>query len=401
MKQATWTLTAALLVLPAARAADWPQFRGPGGSGVSDEKGLPVKWSPTENVRWKVDLPGRGLSCPVISGGRVFVTACTGPRQRRLHVLCFRERDGLKLWERQFAATGNTACHPKTCMAAPTPATDGKAVYALFATGDVAALDRDDNLLWYRSLVRDYPDITNQVGMAASPVLWKDVLLVPMENAGDSFAAGLAAKTGKNLWRSKRFRDINWVTPLVVEREGKAEAIFQTANDVTAYEPRTGKVLWTLTGRRTSSVASPAQGEGLLFVSAGPFLALRPGKGDKPEIVWRTTKLSSGYTSPAYHQGRVYALTPIGLNCVDARNGQLLWQQRVKGQFSASPVFADGKAYVPSEAGVVTVIRLGKEPEVLATNDMEQTLLATPAIAGGAIYLRSDKTLFCIGSKKE
>src|SRR5260370_19533072 len=152
-------------------------------------------------------------------------------------------------------------------MAAPTPATDGKAVYSLFATGDVAALDRDGNLLWYRSLVRDYPDITNQVGMAASPVLWKDVLLLPMENAGDSFAAGLDTRTGKNLWRSGRFRDINWVTPLLVEREGKAEVLFQTTNDVTAYEPRTGKVLWTLSGQGTSSAASPTRGEGLLLIA--------------------------------------------------------------------------------------------------------------------------------------
>ena len=399
MKRTICLLTAVLLA-PAAGAKDWTQFRGPGGSGVSGEKGLPVKWSPTENVRWKVALPGRGLSCPVISGGRVFVTACTGPKQRRLHVLCFREKDGTKLWERQFTATGNTACHPKTCMAAPTPATDGKAVYALFATGDLAALDRDGNLLWYRSLVGDYPDITNQVGMAASPGLWKDILLVPMENAGDSFAAGIDTKTGKNLWRSKRFRDINWVTPLVVERDGKAEAIFQTANDVTAYEPRTGKVLWRLTGRRTSQVSSPIEGEGLVLVSGGPFLALRPGPGGKPEVAWQSTKLSSGYASPVYHQGRVYAITRIGLNCVDAKNGQFLWQQRVKGPFSASPVIGDGKAYVTSEDGVVTVIQLGKEPEILAANDMSQTLLATPAIAGGAIYLRSDKMLFCIGAKK-
>jgi outer membrane protein assembly factor BamB len=269
----------------------------------------------------------------------------------------------------------------------------------------VAALDADGNLLWYRSLVRDYPDITNQVGMAASPVLWKDVLLLPMENAGDSFAAALDANTGKNLWRSGRFRDINWVTPLVVEQQGgkgKAEVLFQTSNDVTAYEPRTGKVLWSLTGQGTSQVASPTQGEGLLLIAARQFLALRPGKelGGKPEIVWKSNKLSSGYTSPVYHQGRVYALTGVGLNCVDAKNGAFLWQQRIKGPFWASPVIADGKAYVANEDGLVTVIKLGKEPEVLATNDMKQAFLATPAIAGGAIYLRSDQTLFCVGPKK-
>src|SRR5262249_34067807 len=146
---------------------------------------------------WKAALPGRGLSNPVITGGKVIVTACSGFKQRRLHVLCFDEKTGAKLWERQFTATGNTQCHPVTSMAAPSPVTDGKAVYALFATGDLAALDLDGVLLWYRSLVSDYPDITNQVGMASSPIVHKDVVLLPLDNAGESFAAGLDAKSGK------------------------------------------------------------------------------------------------------------------------------------------------------------------------------------------------------------
>jgi outer membrane protein assembly factor BamB len=363
---------------------------------------LPVEWSSDRNVRWKVSLPGRGLSCPVITNGRVFVTACSGFKQKRLHVLCFREEDGTKLWERQFTATGNTHCNDKTCMAAPTPATDGKAVYALFATGDVAGLDLAGNLLWYRSLVYDYPDITNQVGMAASPVVSRGVLLLPMENSGDSFAAGLDTGTGKTLWKAERVRTINWVTPLVVEREGRSEAIFQTTSDVTAYDPSTGKLLWSLTGKDTAQVPSPAQGEGLLFVAGRDFLALKPNRdGGAPSVVWKSNRLPLGMTSPVYHQGRVYGLKPnIGLACLDARTGELLWQQRVRGEFSASPVIADGKAYLANENGVVTVVRLGQEPKVLAENDVGQTLLATPAIAGGAIYLRSDKTLFCIGAKK-
>src|SRR5258708_17987812 len=134
-----------------AGAAEWTGFRGPGA--VSEEKGLPVKWSKTEGLRYKVELPGRGLSNPIISKGRIFLTACSGYREKRLHVLCFDEATGKKLWERQFTATGNTACHPTTNMAAPTPVTDGKTVFALFGTGDVAALDLDGGLLWYRSLV--------------------------------------------------------------------------------------------------------------------------------------------------------------------------------------------------------------------------------------------------------
>src|SRR5262245_50017218 len=386
------------LFLPAMGwAGDWPHFRGPHGSCVSGEKGLPVEWSTERNVRWKVSLPGRGLSCPVISNGRVLLTACSGYRQNRLHVLCFREDDGTKLWERQFTATGNTQCNPKTCMAAPTPTTDGKAVYALFATGDLAALDLDGNLRWYRSLVSDYPDITNQVGLASSPIVHKGVLLVPMENPGDSFAAGLDTRTGKNLWKVPRVRGLNWVTPLVVERDGRSEAIFQTNRDVTAYEPATGKVLWSLTGRATADIASPAQGEGLLFVVGREFLALKPDRnGGRPTVVWKSNRLSTGMTSPVYHEGRVYGMKPsIGLSCLDARTGEPLWQQRVRGQFSASPVIADGKAYLASEEGVVTVVQLGQEPKILAENEVGQLLLATPAIANGAIYLRSDQTLLC------
>src|SRR6266852_8439695 len=137
-------------------AGDWPQFRGPGGSSVSEETGLPFRWSQTENVRWKADLPGRGVSCPVIAGGKVYVTACTGFQQTRLHVLCYQASTGKKLWERQLWATANTMCHDKTCMAAPTPVTDGERVYALFACGDLVALDSNGDLLWYRSLGRDY-----------------------------------------------------------------------------------------------------------------------------------------------------------------------------------------------------------------------------------------------------
>src|SRR5262249_22944007 len=143
-------------------AADWPQFRGPGGAGVSPETGLPTRWSPTENIRWKVDLPGRGVSSPIVAGERIYLTACSGYQQRRLHILSFDAATGAKQWERQFQATGNTFCHPKTCMAAPTPVSDGERVYALFATGDLACLGRAGDLIWYRSFVGDYRDITNQ-----------------------------------------------------------------------------------------------------------------------------------------------------------------------------------------------------------------------------------------------
>lgn len=390
----------ALIALPAG-AGDWPQFRGPGGRAVSDES-VPTTWGPDKNVRWKADLPGRGVSGAVVANGRVYVTASSGYREGRLHVLCFDQASGKKLWERQLASTGPTQCHPTTCMAGPTPVTDGKAVYALFATGDLAAFDIEGNLLWYRSLVGDYPDVTNQVGMASSPVLSGDMLLLPLENVGDSFAAGLDKRTGKNRWKVERAKDINWVTPVVAEINGQTCALFQTAREITAYDPETGKVRWTFSGEPTSQVPSPVVGKGMVYVAGRPFLALKPGPaGESPKEVWRTNKFGLGYASPLFHQDRLYGLVGVGVNCFDAGNGELVWQQRLKGTFWASPIVANGKLYAVNEDGVTSVLELGDKPKVLATNALPEKILATPAVAGGALFLRSDQHLWCIAEKKD
>ena len=391
----------ALMVL-SLPAADWTQFRGPGGTGVSAETNLPVKWGKAEGLRYKVELPGRGLSNPVIADGRVFVTACSGYRETRLHVLCFEEATGKKLWERQSTATGNTACHQMTCMAAPTPATDGKAVYALFATGDLVAYDRAGTLLWYRSLVGDYPNITNQVGMASSVVLAGKSLLVPMENAGDSFIAGVDTVTGKNLWRMKRSKTISWVTPVVGETGGRPVAIFPMPGNITAVEPTTGKVRWILEGGAVSTIVSPSFGDGVLYSPGdGGLTALKPGNdGSPPRELWKGENFGSGYASPVYQGGRVYGLGSVNVKCVSAADGKEVWTQRIDGPFSASPVIAGGRLYAVNNKGRTTVLELGDEPKVLAKNDLDDTILATPAVANGCIYLRSDKYLYCVGSKK-
>jgi outer membrane protein assembly factor BamB len=367
---------------------------------VSAETGLPLRWGPAENIRWKVNLPGRGVSCPVIASGRVYVTACSGYKQRRLHVLCFDATTGQQHWERQFTATGNTQCHPKTCMAAPTPVTDGQRVYALFATGDLACLDRDGNLRWYRSLVGDYPNITNQVGLAASPILCRDLLFLPMENAGDSFAAALDKHTGQNRWKVARRRDINWVTPQIVTRAGRSEVLFQTSAEITAYDTQTGSQRWSYPGG-ASSIVSPAIADDLILVAGGEMVALRPDKADgPPQVVWNNTKLRTGYASAVCYQGRVYAINAQILNCATAATGKQLWQQRIKGEYSASPVAADGKIYVVNEAGLTTVLEAGDSARILRTNALAGTFLATPAIANGAVYLRSDDCLYCIAAEQ-
>jgi outer membrane protein assembly factor BamB len=384
-------------------ADESPQFRGPGGSSVSKETKLPEKWSATENIRWKADLPGKGLSNPVIAGGRAYVTATAAYQQKREVVLCFDVRSGKKLWERQLWATGTTQAHPKTNMAAPTPITDGDRVYALFATGDLVCYDKDGDLVWYRSLVADYPTVGNNVGMAASPTIWNDVLLICMENVGESFAAGINKHTGENRWRVDRPRGINWVSPIVTTTNGQPEVLFQGTDGIHAYDPFTGKKKWSSPKMRNLAYASLTSNDGVVFAVSDKFTALRPAAGkEEPEILWQSIKLRPGYCSPIAHDGLLYVVNGGGIvNCAEAKTGEILWTHRLEGAFAATPMLADGKLYVINETGVTTVLQAGKELKVLATNKIDDTFLATPVAADEAIFLRSDSALYCIGPRKK
>ena len=393
--------TGVLLAAMSVRADDVTQFRGAGGLGMSTEKNLPISWSKADGIRWKAALPGRGLSNPVIAGGRVFVTASSGSQQDRLHVLCFDVADGKLLWERQFWATGGTQCHPKTNMAAPTPMTDGKFVYALFATADLVALDRDGNLAWVRSLVNDYPTVGNNVGMAASPVLVGDTVVVHMENVGESFAVGIDKANGQNRWRIDRPRVINWNTPFVHNAEGFKQLLLLTGKELTAHDIATGKKLWSYSPGKLGMAASIVSSDGLVFVPGDKLTALRPGSdGVEPEVVWQNAKLNPGWASPVVLNGRIYTVTNRGVvSCAEALTGKLLWQHRLEGEFAASPLAADGRLYFVNEAGETTVMDGGAEPKVLAANDVGETILASPIASSGAIFLRSDGHLWCFGKK--
>jgi outer membrane protein assembly factor BamB len=393
-----------LVLVSPVSGDDVPQFRGPGGLGVSKETNLPAKWSAKEGVRWKADLPGKGLSNPVIAGGRVYVTATAAYQQKREVVLCFDLQTGTKLWERQVWATGATQSHPKTNMAAPTPMTDGDRVYALFATGDLVCYDKEGDLVWYRSLVGDYPTVGNNVGMAASPALWNDLLLICMENIGESFAVAIDKNTGQNRWRIERPRGINWVSPVVLQNAGDAEVLFQGSTGIDSHEAATGKKKWSAPKLKVSGFASLVHDDGVIYAPGEKFTALRPAKGaGEPEILWQSLKMRPSYCSPVVHKGLVYAVNGNGVaNCADAKSGDILWTHRLEagGAYAASPLLADGKLYIANEAGVTTVLQAGKEAKVLATNAIGDTILATPVASDGAIFLRSDKALYCIGAKK-
>ena len=381
-------------------AADWPAFRGATGTAVSPEIGLPVKFDVAtgEGLRWKAELPARGVSSPAVVGDRVYVTCSDGVKGDRLHVVAFDAATGKRVWHRQLAATGPTACHPKTCMAAPTPVADAAGVYALFATGDVAAFDRDGSLRWYRSLPTDYPGLSNQVGMAASPVLAGGVLVVPMDNTVESFVAGLDPATGANIWKQSRAKETGWLTPCVRDgADGKPEVVFPSLREAIAYDPATGNKNWAIAA--PGDIPSPTPAGDQLVLGGRGITTLKFVDG-KPTKGWTSPKLGTGMSSPLVYEGRVYAAKSAGtVTCADAKDGKELWTERVKGPFSGSPVAGDGKLYVINEAGVLTTIKLGETPEVLATSDTKEEGLATPAVSGGAIFLRGDKTLFCVGAK--
>ena len=389
----------AAAVTPALRAADWPQFKGPNGAGVSDEKGLPVEWTKDKGVKWKAALPARGVSSPVVAAGRVYVTCSSGARDDLLHVLCFDLATGKQLWHRKLQATGGTACHPKSCMAAPTPVADATGVYALFATGDVAAFDADGTLRWYRSLTGDYPTITNQVGMASSPVLVGDKLVVPMDNVGESFLAAVDTKYGKNVWKTPRPKDVNWVTPVVRTVGGRPEVLFAGPAGLTAYDADTGKPRWEYKDARGSIPTGALAGD-TLYLPGGGVTAVKLGDtGVDGKPLWKKREISPGMASPLVYLGKVYAVNGNGfVSCGKAATGEPLFNERIKEPYSASPIGGDGKVYCVNEAGTTTVLDATADTfEVVATNPLGEEVLATPAIADKCLVIRTNKTLFCVG----
>lgn len=381
-----------------AMAGDWPQFRGPASNGISTETNLPTKWSKSEGIAWKAALPGKGVSSPVIVDDTVYVTCSSGPREDKLHLLSFNLTTGKENWRRTLGATGSTVCHPTSSMAAPTPVATKDAVYALFATGDLAAFSTTGQLLWYRSLCGDYPTISNQIGMAASPCLAAGRLIVPMDNAGESFIAAVDLKTGENLWKVARPKNTNWISPIVRKNGDKEEVLFQADNELVAFDPMTGARIWAFK-QDSSSIATPViEGEKIL-VPGRTYIGGKLGSSG-PQQEWTTSKINTGNSSALLYNGQVYSTQSSGMfNCFDATNGNVLYQERTKGPFSAAPIGADGKVYLLNEAGQTTVWKAGANMELLSTNDLGERCMGSIAVGKGKIIIRSDQSIFCIGSR--
>lgn len=396
-------LIAAMLSATCLTGADWLQFRGNDVSGVSVTSEIPATWSEKENVAWKVDLPGRGLSGAIVIDDQVVVTASSGFRQDRLHVLSFDRDSGKKNWERQFWATGRTMTHPKMCVATPTPASDGERIFAFYSSNDVVCLDLDGNLLWLRGLTHDFPNASNSLGMASSPIVIGDTLVVQVENDAESFATGLDTSNGKARWKKVRPKRANWTSPTMwQDGDSKAIALLQSSAGIEAIDPHTGKTLWKF-GNGASTIPSSVVTDDSLLVPSNGLTALRLGENvdpdsKGPEVLWNDNRLGPGTSSPIVVAGKVFVINRAGvLQAADINTGSVLWRLRLKGPFSATPVAAGNHLIFFNEDGVAQVVDIsGAEGEIVGENTVGETILSTPAIADNELYVRSDGHLWKI-----
>ncbi len=371
-------------------AADWPQFRGAGNASVTLETDLPVQWQ-AEDAAWSIALPGRCVSGPIVANHRVITTSSSGRQNERLSVFCVDADRGKLLWKRQLWATGRTFCHPLTSMAAPTPATDGTRIYALFASNDLVCLDFDGNALWMRSLGMEHPQSFDDRGLGSSPLLVGKTLVVQLECSGDSFVMGIDGQDGSTLWKRALPNSINWLSPATLKVDGKEMALVQTTDQLLVLEPATGAVVSSYQTPGTA-IASPVAHDGVIYMPSRGLTALQfLPKADSPTLLWQQNRLGAQRGSPVVNQGKLFVIRSSNvLACGDAKTGKTLWNVRLKGsQFWATPIVAGHHIYTASAEGLVQVVDIrGKKPKIIARNDMKEEMLGSPAIADGAIYLR-------------
>jgi hypothetical protein len=409
-----------LAVVNACRAEDWPGWRGPTGQGVSTEKNLPLQWGGKDhrNVRWQTLLPGQGgkakqdqnQSSPIVSRGRVFVTASywpTGVDQREFpehHVICFRARDGEQLWDTRIEhGPWSRAEDLRGGYTAPTPASDGERIYVFFGSSVLAALDFAGKQLWRKEITPYKFD----VAAGASPVLYKDTLLLQCDQvAKSSRLLAFNRKTGDVKWEKKRPNvDFGHSTPVLAEVKGQTQLLIAASNALQGVDPSSGDVLWWCAAR--GDTVSPVQGGGLVYLDSGrggAAVAVDPtGSGDvtRTHRKWQIKNVPEGFSSPVIVGDYLYRLcNPETLRCWKLANGEEVFKERLPGVSTASSPFAtvEGRLYFAS-AGKSYVVKAGPKLEVLAVNDLGDGSQASPAVADGCIFLKGRKHLYCISNK--
>ncbi len=396
--------------------ADWRQFRGTDNRSVAPARALssswdiatPAAWEAAKQQGWEADLPGRGPASPIVVGDRVIVTASSGAHQDELHVICFDAKTGKRCWQRRFWATGRTLCHPTSAVAAPTPASDGRRIFAFYSSCDLACFDLDGNLLWYRGLAEDYPRIGNDTGMSSSPLVVDDTVMVQMESQGKSLLVGIDVVTGMNRWQHPRRSMENWTSPVLyrpVPTAGHEKlpdlGLLQSPWGLTLIDPRTGRIRWQYEVP-CEGIPSLTVNEGVLYVPAAGMTVLRPsgqaGHAKVLEVVWRESRFRTDAASPVVDRDRLYTLNNTGvLTCSESTTGRIVWRLRLEGRFWATPVLVGSRLILVNSDGLVQVVDVsGAKGKRVGTGDFGEPIQATPAVADGSLYFRSDRHLWKI-----
>jgi outer membrane protein assembly factor BamB len=385
----------------------WSRWRGPSGQGFVAPGKYANTWSPTTNIKWRVAIPGAGNSSPIVWADRIYVTTAQ-EGGRKLSLMAYTRADGRKLWETFVPQEGVEHVHQKNGHASATPVTDGQMIYASFGRHGLVAFNTDGKIVWHRK----FGVIDNYHGPAGSPVLYKDRIFLYQDHEGSSaqraFVAAFDARTGKTLWETPRSETVGWGTPVVINSGERDELVINSQRRVAAYDPQTGRELWTVRGMTFEVIPTPVVGEGLVIASsgrAGPTYAIRPGgSGDvtATHVAWSTPKGSPFVPSGVVHNGLLYLINDMQsiLTVYEAKTGTLVYQERLgvaqREGFSASPVVVNGEVFFTNDDGETFVVKAGREFNLLHTNSLGERTLASPALVDGIWYWRTVSSLVAV-----
>lgn len=423
------TLFLTPMLLLSAHASDWPQFRGPTGQGISDERGLPVSWSAQSNVVWRVTNAITGWSSPIVWKDRIYTTGTTAGDTACI-VHCQDAATGSTLWSKHVFDQVPRRKESKNSYATPTPATDGERVYAVFGDGSFVAIDiQSSQVVWTNRTVNFY----SRHGLGASPIVHEGLVIMSIDpsnrvtasgaypNVTDSerlgwqlpwdksYVLALDAKTGREVWRTPRGRSrIAHLTPLVHRANGTTQLISCAGDAIQGFNPTTGELAWTVYSQGEGVTPNPVLGDGMVITASGfektTLRAVRlGGSGDvtATHIAWEQRKGCPNQPSLLYVKPYLHTITDGGVaHCFKAETGEIVYAERVGGNFCASPVYANGHVYFLAEDGSTTVIREGPEFQVVSRNALEsERTQASMAVSGGRLFIRTEKSLWCIGKR--
>ena len=386
-------------------AEDWLQFRGPDATSLSPNSDPPIEFGSesNKNIAWKVDLPGRSPGGAIVVGDQVITTSSQGLDQRRIYITSVASETGKRLWQQVFVARGRPFSHPTSSNAAPTPTSDGQRIYAFYSSNDLVCLDLKGQLIWYRSLATEFPKAGNDTGMSSSPLVIDGAVVVQIECQGDSFAAGVDGATGELLWRVDRPRKANWSSPAPLTRaDGSKLVVLTSGEDITGFEARTGKVAFKYE-KGAGKISSTLAWKGKLLVASDGLTVLDCSSADlSPKKLWDNNKLEPGNSSPIVVDDAVVLVKGGVLSVGDLADGSLRYKLRLPdaGTIWSTPVVCGRRLYVFSDKGRCFVVELGKtSAEVIANNEIDDTILGSPAVSGNALFVRGDRSLWKIALK--